>query len=96
MAVRCAWKQPYRDLNQVTIAIRWEALEVNGVKQPLSIASGRQAGNERTSAPGRLRQRPVAFESPRPGELRYAVFHFSGEHIVVGSGLKSQWFTVAP
>jgi hypothetical protein len=67
--------------NRVTIAWRWESVEVNGAPSPFSIT------------PDRLHPAKSELRGDQAGQ---AVFRFSGENVVVQSGLKSQWLTVTP
>ena len=79
---------PVQDL---TIALRWETLEVNGIKIPLSLVPNRLIGNPKTERRGGLRQRGVEIELPLPGESRYGVYHFPGERME--SGFRTEWLT---
>lgn len=86
----------YGHPNDIGIALRWETVEMNGVRVPFSITPNRQTRVQTKAKPGELRQRPMVFELPRPGEGQYATLHFSGEHVVVKSGQLSPWFTLKP
>ncbi|SPE39164.1 conserved exported hypothetical protein [Candidatus Sulfopaludibacter sp. SbA3] len=86
----------YGHPNDVSIALRWETLEVDGVKAPFTIVPDWQTRAQTIRRPGELPQRPMVFELPRPGEGRYATLHFSSEHVVVNSGVRSPWFTSKP
>jgi hypothetical protein len=93
---------------QVTIALRWETIELDGRMMPLALAPNRvvkpgagsniQAGGI-AALPGLvagLKRRGVEFELPLPGEERYLVYHFAGKQTVVESGLKTAWVTGRP
>ncbi len=86
----------YGNAGETTIVLRWETLEVNGVKVPLSLTPNRAMENQNIGLMGELRRRPVPLVLPRPGEERYAVFKFTGEHLVVQSSLRTLWVTAAP
>jgi hypothetical protein len=78
MQVETKYGRPPVRLSEAIVALRWGSMEVNGARTPFFIAPDRR--------------KPAAFEL-RGQEPRYAVFHFSGEHVVVKSGLESQWLT---
>ncbi len=86
----------YGQPNEVTIALRWDTVERNGVKEPLSLTPNRFAASPKTTTPGNLRSRPMAFELPRQGEGAYYVYRFTGDYVTLNSGLQSQWFTTKP
>lgn len=75
----------------LTIALRWETLEVNGMKIPLSLVPNRRVGNPQKERRGGLRQRGVEIEMPLPGEGQYGIYHFPGGR--VESGLRTEWLT---
>ena len=88
---------------QVTIALRWEMLDLGGRAVPLQLipnreirqgSSGIQLGGI-AAIPG-LKRRGVEFELPLPGEERYGIYHFPGNHHVVESGWRTEWVTVKP
>ena len=81
--------------NDVTIALRWETVEVNGVKIPLSLLPDRQLPNRPVPQPGTLRSKALTFDLPRPGEGSYILYRFA-DHVDVKGDLKSQWLTVKP
>ncbi|SPE34031.1 conserved hypothetical protein [Candidatus Sulfopaludibacter sp. SbA3] len=70
----------------VTVALRWETVEVNGVKVPLSLLPNRQI----------LRVRGMEIALPPPGTERYAFFHFSEQRTGVDRGLRTEWLTAQP
>jgi hypothetical protein len=93
---------------QVSIALRWETIEVEGRAMPLALAPNRevkpgagsniQAGGI-AALPGLvtgLKRRGVEFELPLPGEERYLVYHYAGKQTVVDRGLKTAWVTSRP
>jgi hypothetical protein len=85
---------------QVTIALRWETVAMDGVMTPLHLIPDRQT----RSSPqfgglgglAGLKRRGTEFELPLPGEEKYAVYHFSGERRVVDGGLRTEWLTGKP
>lgn len=85
---------------QVTIALRWETVELDGIATPLYLTPNRQ--NKPAMQLGGvaglagLKRRGTEFELPLPGEEKYAVFHFSGERRVVDGGLRTEWFIDKP
>ena len=78
----------------VTIALQWETLEVDGVKIPVQLTPDRQKGNQRFPSSEPRQRRAVEFVLPRPGEENYAQFKFTGEHLVVRDPLSTMWFTL--
>jgi hypothetical protein len=79
--------------DQLTIALRWEAVDVDGVKTPLTLTPDRRRSGLRITETGGLRRRGEEFELPATGEGRYGVFHFPGRDVRVPAGLKSEWLT---
>jgi hypothetical protein len=77
---------------EVTLAMRWETLELDGVNVPLSLLPNRRLLSKNT-APGGLRSRGVEFELPQPGDERYRVYRFPGEFLVLPSGYRTEWLT---
>jgi hypothetical protein len=75
----------------LTIALRWETMEVNGIKIPLSLVPNRRIGSPQMERRGALRRRGLEIELPLPGEGRYGVYHFPGGR--VESGLRTEWLT---
>ena len=88
----------YSSPPEITVAFRWETIDLDGVKTPISLNPVRNSGtglHARTPL-GTLRRRGVEIELPLPGEGRYAVLRFTGDHPVMKSGLRSDWITVKP
>jgi hypothetical protein len=81
---------------EITVALRWETIEVDGASIPLSMIPDRQTGGLKIGGPGILRTRGVEIDLPLPGEGYYAIFHFKGEHAVMESGFRSEWLTARP
>jgi hypothetical protein len=80
-----------------TVALRWERIRIDGEFLSLSLLPNHRSSNqEPISASGTLRRRGIEIELPLPRELRYAVFHPSGERLVLESGLRSEWLTAKP
>jgi hypothetical protein len=87
---------------QVSIALRWETIELDGRRLPLHLApdrmvkagSGLQLGG--LAAIANLKRRGVEFELPLPGEEHYGIFHFPGAHYVIDRGLRTEWVTMQP
>jgi hypothetical protein len=82
---------------RATVVFKVEALEVNGVRVPITVLPaspgpnvewmGKPAGPE-------LQYRGVSLgELPMPGETKYGVFQFFGLDIVVPKGYVSRWTT---
>ncbi|HWC99674.1 MAG TPA: hypothetical protein VG456_23095 [Candidatus Sulfopaludibacter sp.] len=86
----------YAHPNEVTIVLRWETLEVNGVKTPLQLLPDRLTASRMVRSSDQLQQRGMAITLPRFDESRYAAFHFQGENVVVRDGLRSLWLTARP
>jgi hypothetical protein len=87
---------------QVTIALRWETLELDFHAVPLQLTPNRelkrgpgiQLGGIASLA--NLKRRGTQFELPLPGEEHYGVYHFPGTHYVIESGLPTEWVTTKP
>jgi len=82
--------------SELIIALRWETLEMNGVKVPFSATPNRRLEDLKAGGLGGLRQRGLQIELPLPSESRYGVYHFPGEKAVVNSGFRSEWVTAQP
>jgi hypothetical protein len=80
---------------EFTIALRWETIELNGVKLPLSLRPNRRV-NVREATTGLLRTRGVEIELPLPGEERYQVYRFPGSRVVLYGGFRTEWLTDRP
>jgi hypothetical protein len=87
---------------QVTIALRWETIGIGGQELPVAlmprhpVRPGSEIQLGGVAAIAGLKRRGVEFELPLPGEERFGVYHFSGEHVLVESGLKTGWVTAKP
>ena len=82
---------------EYTIALRWESVEIDGVKMPISLRPDRQPGISVSGLPGALvamRRRGMAIELPRPGEGAYGVYHSRVGR--VESGFRTEWLTARP
>jgi hypothetical protein len=79
---------------EFTIALRWESIEVNGVKLPLSLRPDRRPAFNVSGPLRGLRQRGMAIELPQPGEGLYGVYHSRVDHWE--SGLRTEWLTARP
>jgi hypothetical protein len=75
------------------VALRWEAMERNGVRMPLSLGPQRKTVDLKIGDPGRLGKRGVEIELPLAADSQYGVYHFPGEHAVVESGFRTEWTT---
>jgi hypothetical protein len=82
---------------QVTVALRWETVQVGGAMVPFFLLPNRRAvANVKTGGSGALRRRGMEFELPLPGEGQYGVFHLPGQRAVLESGFRSEWVTAKP
>jgi hypothetical protein len=79
---------------QLTVALRWESLEIDGVKLPVSLLPDRRPGNAGFTTVNALRRRGTVIELPLPGEGTYGVYHFRVEG--VESGFRTEWLTGRP
>ena len=85
---------------QVSIALRWETVELNGHDVPLALSPNRTVKRDSDfqfgglAANSTLKRRGAEFELPLPGEERYAIFHFPRAHYVVDRGLRTEWVTM--
>ena len=77
---------------ELTVALRWEEVEVNGAPVPLHLTPNRTVPDPR-AAPGALRRRAIEIELPLAGESRYAVLHFYGPQPSAPVGLRTEWTT---
>ncbi len=77
---------------EFTVALRWESIEVEGVRVPFSLRPDRRPGVG-TTLQG-LRTRGMRIELPRPGEDQYGVYHSRADHWE--SGLRTEWLTGKP
>jgi hypothetical protein len=92
----------YPSPSQVTIALRWETMDLSGDKVPLHLDPNRkvkpgtniQLGG--IAALAQLKRRGVEFELPLPGEEHFNVYHFAGKRAQVESGLRTEWVTAKP
>jgi hypothetical protein len=87
---------------QVTIALRWETMELAGLTVPLHLNPNREVKRGPDiqlggiAALANLRRRGTQFELPLPGEEHYGVYHFPGKHYIIESGLQTEWITAKP
>lgn len=84
---------------QVTIALRWETMEWKGQTLPIALDPDHKAKSGSNIQLGglaslaNLKRRPVEFELPLPGEERFGIYRFTGQHALVESGLRTEWLT---
>jgi hypothetical protein len=78
---------------ELTVALRWETLEINAVETPLQLIPDRRAANPSTVGMGGLIRRGMTIELPLPTESRYGVYHFPGSQVTVESGFQTVWLT---
>jgi hypothetical protein len=81
---------------EFSIALRWETVEIDGVKLPLSLRPSRQVSVAGAAAKGMLHPRGILIELPRPGEERYQTYHFPGSRVALYSGFRTEWLTARP
>jgi hypothetical protein len=91
MRVETRWRHPV----EITIALRWETVEVDGTPTPIRLMPKRVSSPPRTPL-GVLQRRGMVIELPLPGEERYSIYHVNGEHGVLESGFRSEWLTARP
>jgi hypothetical protein len=91
MRVETRWRHPV----EITFALRWETVEVDGTPKPLRLTPKRLPPPVRNPL-GVLQRRGIPIELPLPGEERYAVYRVGGEHGVLESGFRSEWLTAKP
>ncbi|HKE26206.1 MAG TPA: hypothetical protein VKB88_27810 [Bryobacteraceae bacterium] len=85
-----------RATGQYSIALRWETVELDGMKVPLSLKPNRAIPDLRRSPQGTLQRRGVEIELPRAGEEHYAVYHLTGKDSRLEAGLRTEWVTIEP
>ena len=79
------------------IALRWEAVEIDGAMTPIRLVPKRRPVEPMTvSGPNSLKRRGMEIELPLRGEGRYAVVHITEDHPVLESGYQSEWLTAKP
>jgi len=78
---------------EFTVALRWESLELNGIQIPVYMNPVHEEPGPKIRG---LIQRGVEIELPAPGQERYGLFHFRGEHALMKSGFRSKWVTARP
>jgi hypothetical protein len=76
-----------------TLTLRWETVEVDGMKRPVNLRSNHRIGTLVPGGPGGLIRRGVEIQLPLPGEELYGVYHFPGENAVVEAGFHTEWLT---
>jgi hypothetical protein len=81
---------------EVTIALRWDTLDVNGVKTPIAIIPAWEKLSRKSERPAHPGQQVKVFDLPMRGEDRYGTFYFYGENVVMASGQLSKWLTSKP
>jgi hypothetical protein len=84
----------------ITVSLRWETIDINGVKTTISLDPVRKSGGAPpVKVPrglGGLRTKGIEVNLPRHDEARYAVFHFHGDQPVMKSGSRTDWVTGNP
>jgi hypothetical protein len=91
MRVETRWGPPV----EISIALRWETVEVDGTATPIGLIPNRRLSPVRAIR-GALQRRGVEIELALPGEARYGVYHVNGEHGVLDSGFRGEWLTATP
>jgi hypothetical protein len=91
MRVETQWGPPA----QVTFALRWETVEVDGTAIPIGLNPYRRVQVQPASRSG-LQRRGVEIQLPLPGEDRYYLYEMTGKQAVLHSGSRSDWITVTP
>jgi hypothetical protein len=80
---------------EFTISLRWETIEVDGVKTPLWLAPNRRMATPEATK-GLLRPRGVPITLPLAGEERYQSYSFPGSHVSLFAGFRTEWLTASP
>jgi len=78
---------------ELTVALRWETLEINGIETALQLIPDRRVANPGTVGLGGFIQRGMTIELPLPTESRYGVYHFPGSQVTLESGFQTEWLT---
>jgi hypothetical protein len=81
---------------EYVVALRWETVEVEGVKLPLALKPNRQTDDARPAARGTLQRRGIPIELPQPGEERYGIYRYPGQKSGIESGSRTEWVTIEP
>lgn len=91
MRVETRHARPY----EVTVSLRWETIERNGAKASVVLRPAHRIPANVSPGDG-LRSRGTEIELPPPGESRYGVYRFAGEHPAPQTGLRTEWVTAQP
>jgi hypothetical protein len=84
------------EAGQFAIALRWETLELDGAKVPLSLKPNRLTPNMPRTSPGTLQRRGTEIELPRVGEELYGVYDLPDRNSSLAAGLRTEWVTKEP
>jgi hypothetical protein len=79
---------------EVVIALRWETIEVDGMKSPVFLRPDRRLKDLRIGDRAGLNRRGVEIELPPPSDLLHGFYHFPGRQVVVEAGYRTEWTTV--
>jgi hypothetical protein len=91
MRVETQW----RPSAQVTFALRWETVEVDGTATPIRLNPNHRV-QVQPATQGGLQRRGVEIQLPLPGEERYYITQIEGEQGVLDTGSRSEWITARP
>jgi hypothetical protein len=80
---------------ELTVALRWETIELHGAKVSLSLDPYRPMPDKRSTLPDGLRRRGVQIELPNPSEEHFGVYHFPARQERIESGFRTDWITTA-
>ena len=78
----------------VVISLRWETIEIGGVKAPLSLRPNRRLADTTISDRTVLGRRRVDIELPPAGDTAHGFYYFPGREVVVDTGFRTEWTTV--
>ena len=86
----------YEKTTDLGIALRWDTVELNGEKRPISLLPDWHTASPKLSEENSLKGRTMTFELPRQTEGRYASYHFANHsHGVIAAGLLGNWYTTS-
>lgn len=80
---------------EVSVSLRWETIEWNGAKAALALRPAHPIPANLSPGQG-PRSRGMEIELPAPGESRFGVYRFAGEHPAPQTGLRTEWITAQP
>jgi hypothetical protein len=79
---------------QVVMALRWETIEVDGIRAPIALLPKRSIADLKIGDRVGLNRRGVEIELPPASDSLHGVYRFPGREVVVEAGYRTEWTTV--